>query len=113
MFARKPCICKRPLHLETEQKHKTDDTHIYTYDGEHKVYKIERIGRNSVSALQMEIEEFQPLYRMPSFSMVGIWKRNGYGTQLEEIPKANIKGKVIMVDTYACSIPKIILDEAC
>ena len=113
MFARKPCICKRPLHLEVEPKHKTDDSHIYTYGGgEYKLYKIEEIGRNSVSALPMQTDDFEPLYRMPSFSMVGIWKVNGYGTQPEEIPKASIKGKVVLVETYACSIPKIVLDES-
>ena len=120
MFARKPCICQRPLHLETDTKHKTDDTHIYTYSGgEYKLYQIETIGRNSVgsiisvSALPMKIEEFQPLYRMPSFSVIGIWKVNGYSTEPEEISKANIKGKVVIVGEYACSIPKIVLDEAC
>ena len=121
MFGKKPCICQRPLHLETEPKHKTDDTHIYTYDGgEYKLYKIKTIARNSVSgilesvsALPMLTEKFEPLYRMPSFSVVGIWKIKGYGTDLEHITKESIKGKVVLVTDYACTVPKILLDEAC
>ena len=114
MFAKEPCICRRPLHLETETKHKTDDTHIYTYDGgEYKLFKIENIGRNSVSALPMQTEEFQPLYRMPSFTLVGIWKVKGYSTDAQDIPKESIKGKVVLVKEFACTVPKILLDEAC
>ena len=115
MFGKEPCICRRPLHLETEHKNKTDDTHIYIFDGEYKLYKIvdRNRGRNSVSAMQMEINQWEPLYRMPSFSIVGIWKVKGYGTELQDIPKATIKGKVILVGEYACSVPKILLDEAC
>ena len=112
MFAKEPCICKRPMHLETEPKNKTDDTHIYCFDGEYKLYKVEDIGRNSVSASRMKISQWEPLYRIPSFSLVGIWKINGYNTELEEIPKSTIKGKVVIVGEYACSVPKIVLDEA-
>ena len=120
MFGKEPCICKRPLHLETEVKHKTDDTIIYTYEGHgYKLYKIETINRNpvgkivSVSALPMKVEEFQPLYRMPSFSVVGIYKIKGYGTDSEDIPKENIKGKVIIIPgEYVCTVPKILIDEA-
>ena len=114
MFAREPCLCKRPIHLETEAKHKTDDSHIYTYSGgEYKLYKIESIGRNTVSALPIKTEDYEPLYRMPCFSLVGIFQVKGYGTDLEEIPKKEIKGKLVFVtEAYACTIAKILLDEA-
>ena len=112
MFAKEPCICRRPLHLETEAKNKTDDSHIYCFDGEYKLYKIDGIGRNSVSASRMETGEWVPLYRMPSFSIVGIFKVKGYSTEVEDIPRATIKGKVVIVGEYACTVPKIVLDES-
>ena len=116
MFAKEPCICRRPLHLETEAKHKTDDSLIYTYGGgKYELYKIREIvkGRNTVSAVQIKTEDFEPLYRMPSFSLVGIFKVTGYGTDLEEIPKQDIKGKLVLVtEEYACTVPKILLDES-
>ena len=116
LLAKKPCICERPIRLETEMKNATDDTHVYTFDGTsglYRIFRVTKVDRNLVSVNAIKIEPWHPLYRMPSFGLIGVFKVKGEVTDGEKISKSDIKGKVVFIDNaYAVTIPKIVLDEA-
>ena len=119
LLGRPPCICERPMRLETSMRQKTDDTHVYTFDaenGKYRIFRITEIDReytNLVSVIEIKIEDWEPLYMHPSFGYVGIFKIKGEHTEVEVLARSDIKGKVIVVGTsYVVTIPKIVLDEA-
>ena len=92
----------------------TDDTRVYTFENdEYKLFRITKVDRNIVSVRAIQTEIWEPLYQVPSFGNVGIFKIKGEDQEVEEIAISDIKGKVIIVDShYAITIPKIVLDEA-
>ena len=114
LFAKPPCLCDRPIRLESEMRPATDDTRVYTFENdEYKLFRITKVDRNIVSVRAIQTEIWEPLYQVPSFGNVGIFKIKGEDQEVEEIAISDIKGKVIIVENhYAITIPKIILDEA-
>ena len=113
LFAKSPCVCERPLELRTKTTQKIDDTKIYCFrGGEYFLYQLEAIGQNSVSAYPIETEDWQPLYRVPSFGLVGVFKVGRISDVQETVLISDISGKVIFVDDFAVCVSKIILDEA-
>ena len=53
----------------------TDDTRVYTFeDNEYKLFRITKVDRNIVSVRAIQTENWEPLYRVPSFRNVGIFK---------------------------------------
>ena len=109
-----PCTCARYIRYETEERGATDDTRIYIFEnGEYTLYKLVRIGRNSVSALRIKTRPWEPLLRVPDFRAVGIFETVGTTGEVKRLAKTQIKGKVIMVGNLAVTIPLIILEETC
>ena len=96
-----------------EEKGKTDDTRVYLFDNGYRLYKLVKIGRNSVSALRMRTRPYEPLMRMPDFATIGIFETEGTFGEVERILKTQIKGKIIMIENVAITIPFLILEEAC
>ena len=92
----------------------TDDTLVYTFeDDEYKIFRITNVDRNLVSVTAIEIEAWEPLYRIPSFANVGCFKVKGESAEVQLLAKCEIKGKVILVgNDFAVTVPKILLDEA-
>ena len=92
----------------------TNDTMVYTFENDkYKLFKIRNIDRNLVSVQAINIEAWEPLYRVPSFEYVGCFKVKGESAEVQLIAKCDIKGKVILVgNEFAVTIPKILLDEA-
>ena len=113
-LAAQPCTCVRHIHYEVDEKGATDDTRIYLFENhQYLLYKVVNTGRNSVSASRIRTRPWEPLLRVPDFGTVGIFETVGISDEVERFPKAQIKGKVIMVGTLAVTIPLIILQEAC
>ena len=94
----------------------TDDTHVYSFDGisgKYHIFRVTKVDRNLVSVKAIKIEAWHPLYRMPSFGLIGIFKVKGECIEEESISKPEIKGKVVFLgNDFAVTIPKIALDEA-
>lgn len=119
LLAKPPCICDRPMRLENTARPATDDTLVYTFnmDSPHyKVYRIIQVDKNHqnlLSVYAIKIDAWEPLYRMPSFGIVGCFKYKGECTEVEMLARCDVKGKAIRVGTdFLVTIPKIILDEA-
>ena len=95
----------------------TNDTMVYTFENEqYKLFNIVGIDknhRNILSVQEINIESWEPLYRIPSFDNVGCFKVKGESQEVQLIAECDIKGKVLLVgDEIVATIPKIILDEA-
>ena len=114
LFARSPCVCERPMELTSKATAKSDDSKIYIFrDGNYHLYEISDVGRNSVSAYKVCTVEWAPLYRLPSFSLVGVFKVTGRAAELETIQICDISGKFIYVTKdLVVTICKAILVEA-
>ena len=119
LLAKPPCICERPMRLETEIRPATDDSKVYTFDlesGQYKIYKVIKIDENLrglVSVIRFKIEAWEPLYMIPSFGNVGCFKMTGEENEAELLAKCDISGKAVLIGShFLVTIPKIVLDEA-
>ena len=113
-MAVQPCTCQRHIHYEEVEKGATDDSRFYLFEAnEYMLYKIVSTGRKTVSASRILTQPWEPLLRVPDFGNVGIFQTVGISEEVVRFPKAQIKGKVIMVGTLAVTIPLLILQEAC
>ena len=108
-----PHCCESSIHYSTKETPLQCNNLVYTYeDGHYQLYKIMNIEESIFSSVKIETDiAFYPETPSLKWELVGVFKFVAFGTELHNIHKENLKGKLIIVNDLIITCPNNILRE--
>ena len=106
-------VCKEKVYLREKDTPLECNSLIYVYENStHLIYKIVSIDGDILNCKQMGNHEVTfPMTSMLDWSSVGVYRKGGLSSEIVNINRADIGGKVMRVTKYLITCPSNVLRE--